>query len=159
MRGPIYFSGSISAGRSDVDIYQRIIARLQQAGFELFSGSVGDNALATRDETLREDEIYRRDIGWLKEVARRSGILVAEVSRPSLGVGVEITTAKTLGIPVICLWSPRHVSRCSAMIAGDPAITLIRYAENSVESAVEQLLQNLIDLANKSGGSGVERFA
>jgi hypothetical protein len=45
-------------------------------------------------------------------------LLVAEVTRPSLGVGYEIGKATEWGLKVMCLYRPSVTPSLSAMIAG-----------------------------------------
>ena len=67
---------------------------------------------------------------------------MAEVSRPSTGVGYEIGAARyQFGIPVICLYRPAFTKRCSGMIAGDRGIHLIEYTDGTVETAIDELLE------------------
>lgn len=155
----VYFSGSISGGREDVALYQAIVDRLRAAGIEVVAGEVVNPNLHDKGEGLSDEAIFARDLGWLEDVARRNGALVAEVSRPSLGVGYEIATARyRLGTPVICLYREGHTRRCSAMISGDPGIQLIRYSEEELPQAIERLLGMLGAIVNKTDPSSVSRL-
>jgi 2'-deoxynucleoside 5'-phosphate N-hydrolase len=148
---PIYLSGSISGGKSDVALYRRIVDRLRVEGHEVFDGEVTAERMELRDDAA----IFARDMAWIAEVAARGGALVAEVSTPSLGVGYEIASARHLhGIPVICLYRPAR-ARCSGMIAGDPGIVLIRYSEKELDAALEMLVQELRKVGNKTSAGAV----
>jgi nucleoside 2-deoxyribosyltransferase len=130
---PIYLSGSISGGREDVQLYIRIADALGDGGFEVISGQVADESVTAEGETGSAVEIYARDLQWIDDVADRGGFLVAEVSRPSHGVGYEIAYARfRKKIPVVCLWRAAPGRRCSAMIAGDPGLDLIEYREDEI---------------------------
>jgi len=136
MTTTIYFSGSITGGREDVGIYREIVAALQADGHRVLAGVVAAAHVDAAGEVLDVREIFARDRGWLDE----ADLLVAEVSVPSHGVGYEIAYARfERRIPVICLWRPGRTKRCSAMIAGDPGIKVIEYAE--IETALESLRQ------------------
>lgn len=114
----IYFSGSIRAGRADVEVYKKIIADLKKYGTVL-TEHIGDASITDRGElTLTEKEIYKRDILFLKS----ADVLVAEVTTPSLGVGYEIGQARMLGTPVLCLFRSRDRHALSGMILGDEQI-------------------------------------
>jgi hypothetical protein len=105
---------------------------------------------------LSDRKIFQRDVLWLEEVAGKQGILVAEVSTPSLGVGYEVALARhRYRIPVICLFRAGGGRRCSAMIAGDPGIRLIRYDEKSLETALDELVEEVRNAANKTAGGAV----
>ena len=144
MANVIYLSGSISGGREDIDIYCEIADRLTECGVEVFAGDVTNRNSGVEGAGLRPAEIFERDMKWLEEVARRGGSLVAEISRPSTGVGYEIAAARYLHrIPVICLWRPRFTSRCTAMIEGDGGITLLQYSEENLAEMVERLFRRI----------------
>ncbi len=136
----IYFSGSISGGREDVAMYRRIVEALQGEGHRVLAGMVTSTAVGDGGEALSSPEIFRRDMGWLEEVAAAGGTLVAEVSRPSHGVGYEIAAARyRFRMPVICLWRPAFTRRCSGMIAGDEGIELIEYSDGTVTEMLARL--------------------
>ncbi|HEY3056124.1 MAG TPA: nucleoside 2-deoxyribosyltransferase [Thermoanaerobaculia bacterium] len=138
----IYFSGSISSGREDVETYRMFVTALERAGHRVLSGMVAAAHVSSAGEALPACEIFDRDVGWIDEVAREKGVLVAEVSRPSTGVGYEIALARyRYDIPVICLYRPAFTKRCSGMIAGDRGIYLIEYTEATVPAAIQKLLE------------------
>ena len=136
----IYFSGSISGGRKDVSIYCRIVDALRTAGFRVLAEAVIAGSITSKGEDISKEEIFRRDLSWIDE----SDAVVAEISTPSLGVGYEIAYARYYRqIPIFCLYSPRHTSRCTAMVSGDPHIRLIEYVDPELDAAVESLLRAL----------------
>ena len=119
----IYFAGSIRAGRDDQEVYQRIIRGLMELG-PVLTEHVGSPELTeVGDDGPSDDEIYRRDMGWLDE----ADVVVAEVTVPSLGVGYEIGRAELLGKPVICLFREEPGRRLSAMISGNPTMAVEHY--------------------------------
>ena len=119
----IYFAGSIRAGRDDQDLYQQLIQQLKRHG-SVLTEHVGDPDLTQLGDDGPSDQvIFERDMGWLAE----ADLMVAEVTQPSLGVGYEISRAESLGIPVLCLFREQNGRRLSAMISGDPQITVTRY--------------------------------
>ncbi|HEX7830181.1 MAG TPA: nucleoside 2-deoxyribosyltransferase [Thermoanaerobaculia bacterium] len=134
----IYFSGSISSGRQDVETYREIVAALEAAGHHVLAGAVTSETVGAGGEAIAPHEIFDRDIAWVDA----ADVLVAEVSVPSNGVGYEIAYARhRRGIPVICLYRPVYTKRCSAMIAGDRGIELIAYDE--VPAMLPQLLESI----------------
>lgn len=149
---PIYLSGSISGGREDVEIYQRIEQALVEAGYQVIGGDVCAPQVTDSGCDLDDEEVWERDLARIETIARRGGILVAEVSRPSLGVGYEIATARwKYHMQVAALWRGRWSSRCSAMIAGDPNVVLVRYDESDLSSAIESLIVALEGMSDDSG--------
>jgi nucleoside 2-deoxyribosyltransferase len=118
----IYFAGSIRGGREDWSLYLEIIERLKYYG-EILTEHIGSSELDARGESGNDSEIHDRDLGWLEEAE----CLVAEVTRPSLGVGYEIGKATTWGKPVLCLFRPSEGRALSAMIAGAQGVTVREY--------------------------------
>ena len=137
----IYFSGSISGGREDVGTYRTFVSALESAGHRVLAGMVTAAHVGADGESLSSRDIFERDVAWIEEAARAGGVLVAEVSRPSIGVGYEIGLARhRLRMPVICLYRPAFTRRCSGMIAGDGEIELIEYSDETLPEAIERLL-------------------
>ncbi len=146
----IYFSGSITGGRGDVPLYRRIVETLESAGHRVLAGVVTAMDITAAGEAIDNVAIFQRDLEWIREVAESGGILVAEVSQPSTGVGYEIATARyRYGIPVICLYRPAYTKRCTAMVSGDAAIETIQYEDAGVDSMLARLIR-AIDGADTS---------
>ena len=64
--------------------------------------------------------VYERDYNAIKSC----DCLIAEVSRPSIGVGMEIMLANTFGKKIICLYSKTKISN---FLKGMPRIKTISY--------------------------------
>lgn len=120
----IYFAGSISGGRDDWNTYRGIIALLSNHGTVL-TEHVGDAKISITGEDLDDAYIHDRDLEWL----RSCDCVVAEVTRPSLGVGYEIGRATEWGKSVLCLYRPSITPRLSAMISGCNKVTLQSYEQ------------------------------
>ena len=118
----IYFAGAIRGGREDTSIYLQIVSMLTRYG-TILTEHVGDPNLDVRGEELSDQQIYDRDLEWL----RSCDSLVAEVTKPSLGVGFEIAKATEWGIQVLCLYRPSESRSLSAMIAGCDKVTVETY--------------------------------
>lgn len=122
----IYFAGSIRGGREDKLIYFEVIKLLSKYGVVL-TEHIGKSELSEMGETLMTDEeIYQRDINWINE----SDIVIAEVTRPSLGVGYEIGYAELKGKKIVCLYRDIGSGKnLSAMISGNSTLKVIKYKE------------------------------
>ncbi len=169
----VYFCGSIRGGRALQPLYAAIVAFLQQRGYDVLTTHVAapdvlapsqpaSSASLTGERSVpvgtglaqewREDvtapDIYARDVRWLQEC----GLVIAEVSVPSLGVGVEIATAQQLGKPILCLC--RADVALSAMVEGNPAVRVIRYKD---EAELMNLLER--ELRDQGPGTGDQRVA
>lgn len=120
----IYFAASISAGRDDQPIYEKIVEALKPYG-TVATEIIGSPELLAAGEDLSAHEVHRRDVAWLTEAR----CVVAEVTTPSLGVGYEIGLATTMKKPVLCLYRPSAGRKLSSMIAGCPLVQVRQYAE------------------------------
>ncbi|MBI5557188.1 MAG: nucleoside 2-deoxyribosyltransferase [Deltaproteobacteria bacterium] len=148
----IYFAGSIRGGREDGQLYAQLISCLQTFGTVL-TEHVGDEGLLRQEKSLTEQEIFARDMQWLKS----ADLVIAEVSTPSLGVGYEIGLAQVLGKEIFCLYRPREDKRLSAMIMGNPTLRVQSYTH---PAEAEKLLAGWIGgflgkpKAERMGGDG-----
>lgn len=120
----IYFAASIRGGRSDLELYREMIDFLRMFG-EVLTEHVGDRAISEKGEEESEEEIYRKDMEWLKEC----DAIVAEVTTPSLGVGYEIGSAEAMGKSILCLFREGAGKELSAMIAGNPNLQVGTYKD------------------------------
>jgi len=121
----IYFAGSISGGRGDVEMYNQIINYLKQFG-EVLTEFIGDTSLSDLGEGKLNDKfIHDRDLNWLLS----ADVLVAEVTTPSLGVGYEIGRALENGKKILCLYRDIDGKRISAMIKGAAGIEVKNYGD------------------------------
>uniref|UniRef100_UPI0037E9A88A 5-hydroxymethyl-dUMP N-hydrolase n=1 Tax=Semicossyphus pulcher TaxID=241346 RepID=UPI0037E9A88A len=140
----VYFCGSIRGGRDDVQVYQRIVKKLQSYGTVL-TEHVGNSELSDRgeDATAAGDKaIHDRDVDWL----RQCDVIVAEVTQPSLGVGYELGRAIDMKKKIFCLFRPSSGRSLSAMIRGadDGDLFVVRdYSENELENVLEEHFNKL----------------
>ena len=119
----IYFCGSIRGGRDLAEIYEKMIGLLSHYGKVLTEHLGSDEGIESKDRVLTDREIHDRDLQWIVE----SGMLVAEVTVPSLGVGYEIGRAIEMGKPVLCLFKQSSEYTISAMIAGSEKVEMKYY--------------------------------
>lgn len=120
----IYFAGSIRGGRSDADLYLKLIDYIKTFG-EVLTEHVGDpNLTSAGDDGPTDKFIHDRDLEWLNS----SDVIVAEVTTVSMGVGYEIGRAVELGKPVLCLFRPDSGKNISAMISGCDNLKLVNYS-------------------------------
>jgi len=127
----IYFSCSLTGGRSDQPVYEAIVDYLLATGHEVPTAHLAHPDVMAVEAVEDAAAVYLRDVKWVRECEA----LIAEVSTPSHGVGYEVALALTLGKPVLCCY--RNGARVSKMITGntEPNMTLGRYEE--VAEAVE----------------------
>jgi 2'-deoxynucleoside 5'-phosphate N-hydrolase len=119
----MYFAGSIRGGRKDVLRYASIIKILKKYG-QVLTEHIGHQKVSKFGEKgIKENKIFKRDMQWLK----KSDVLIAEVSTPSLGVGYEISTAIFLKMPIICLYREAKDAKLSTMIVGNTKLIIKKY--------------------------------
>jgi hypothetical protein len=126
----IYFAGSISGGREDVDVYPPIIEYLGRYG-KVLTEHIGNKAMTQMGESIPLAEIYRRDMEWLSE----ANIVVAEVTKVSLGVGYELgrMVERNISLPkekkkeMLCLYRPQKGRRLSPMISQSESLEIVEY--------------------------------
>ncbi len=131
----VYFCGAIRGGRRLQPRYARLIAALHAAGWTVLTPHVGDPGVMALEGSSgwSSAEIVRRDMAALAE----ADLVVAEVTVPSLGVGMELAIALARGLPVVALVEAG--TALSALVEGDDRIQLICY--DSEDQAVRSLLQ------------------
>lgn len=122
-----------------MDTYSSVIRILSRFG-SVLTEHVGDNSLSEKGESGPDDsEIYKRDIGWLKE----ADIIVADVTIPSLGVGYEIGKAEDMGKRILCIRKKDPTKRLSGMISGNKALAIMEYdSPDDLETLFERVLRD-----------------
>ncbi len=121
----IYFCGSIRGGREDAELYAHMIRKLKEYGTVL-TEHIGNDAVLKPEFEGSDQNIWQQDTAWLRE----SDIVIAECTRPSLGVGYELAYAESLGKPVHVLYR-KPLETLSAMITGDSYFTIHTYEDAS----------------------------
>ena len=121
----IYFCGSIRAGQDDQPIYKVMVDHMNSHYGNVLTFHVAQE-VKTCDLHATEEEIFERDVGWLKEAT----CVVAEVTIPSLGVGYELGRGHVLGLPTLCLFrvsKDTPSKKLSAMIRGCKDFKVVDY--------------------------------
>lgn len=131
----VYFAFSIRGGTPDERIIQTVYKLLKEMRHEVTTEFNINRK--SRERYMSDRDIYRRDV----EALEKSDVILAEVSKPSLGVGYEIAFGEKIGKRVICL--VREGVHLSAMINGNPNLTLITYRDK------DDLTEKLLRLFNK----------
>ena len=133
----IYFACSITGGRDDEAIYAAIVEALLENGHTVPTAILASPKATFYEEQIDPVEVYTRDIQWINEC----DVLVAEVTTPSHGVGIEINHALSIDKPVLCCY--RKGTPVSKMILGNtnPRLTIQTY--ETKEEAVRLVLEYL----------------
>ena len=115
----VYLSVPIIANR-DTRTAREIARVIKSAGHELISPWVISE---DPNDGLNEAGVFERDVSAVS----RCDIIIAEVSVPSHGVGMELMLAHTRGKKVICVH--RQGIRLSWMVKGLPGAVLIEFKD------------------------------
>ncbi|MDD5566714.1 MAG: nucleoside 2-deoxyribosyltransferase [Patescibacteria group bacterium] len=135
----IYFAGAITGGRYHQPWYKDIIEYLQGYG-EVITQQIGDKDLKIREGHLTDDAIFT----WLVDQLAKADAVVADVTVPSLGVGYEIALAEKMGKNILCLFNNETDQYLSAMISGNPNLSLFEYKElDEVCRAIDEYFKEI----------------
>lgn len=118
----IYLAAAMTNRERDADTIAAILAAIEGAGHEVPTRHVASRNGRTDDLALTPAELTARDLGWL----HGCDALIAEVSTPSHGVGVEVMAALHALIPVLLVW--RNDAVVSRMLLGLPGLEIGSYA-------------------------------
>lgn len=136
----VYFSCSITGGRSEESVYQSIVKELEALGHEVPTAHLSSPQVMEMEKMVDPVEIYERDMAWL----RQCDAVVAEVSSPSHGVGYEVAYALSLGKPVLCCYQAGK--KVSKIITGNtsPGLQVAVYnREEEAPRLVKVFMQGL----------------
>ena len=136
----VYFTASTSYDGEFHDQYKKILELLKKFKTQLLSGEqIISNELLYKDKHLSKKQIFNREKGLIE----KADFVVAEVSKPSLGVGGEIVYALTREKPVLALVLENQDDRISPMIAGNPSENL--FLEYYHMDKLPFILRNFLD--------------
>ena len=136
----IYFSCSITGGREDEPIYQKIVTHLIERGHEVLTAHLASTEKVLDESIMNPIDVYERDMNWV----RGCDALVAEVSTPSHGVGYEIASAILLEKEVMCCWEKDK--KVSKIISGNSSKNLFLYEyhdERDLLSEIDRFLDEI----------------
>ena len=134
----VYFAGSIRGGRTDAELYRRMIAYLQLE-HKVLTEHVGDLSLS-KTEGLKDRDvaIYEQDTAWLRE----ADVVIAECTTSSLGVGYELAYAEKLGKPVHIFYNKGR-TRLSALLSGNKSFNIHPYSdETEIYPTIKSILKD-----------------
>jgi len=136
----IYFAGAISAGRERQPLYAEMVQFLKTLDAEVLSAHVARADVLQHESALTAEEIFTRDMKFIEACDG----MVAEVSRPSLGVGYEIATALTLWRPTLCLCEEGIFLSRLLTGNGHPKLKIHFYRERAEwQGALKEFCQSL----------------
>jgi nucleoside 2-deoxyribosyltransferase len=121
----IYFALPVIVGRTGAISFLEMLTFLVEKGHRVLTEHLFHLEGLPAERQVPRCQVFTRDIRWLES----SDVLIAEVTAPSTGVGYEVAHAIGLGKPVLCL--AEEGIPVSAMIEGNPALTLARYRDSA----------------------------
>ncbi len=127
-----------------------IITELKRLGHTLTSGEqILDHKELEKDAASSAEEIFYRE----KLAIEQADCVVAEVTKPSSGVGGELVYALTHHKPVLALFYKDATNELSTMISGNPSdhLFLEHYDEDSLPILLKHFLEQVEVEKNRRG--------
>lgn len=138
----IYLAGAIAGGRNFEEGMKSIYDTVTGAGHEVLTPfvvfqEINQARFPGMEGAERSRAIRMEDMNLLKECH----IAIAEVSQPSIGVGIELGHLEAMGVPILSL---RHESlggsRMSALVEGSDDQTFKYYNSATVSEIISRFL-------------------
>jgi len=146
----IYFTAATTNNGDYRKQNSAIIEELTRLGHTLTSGEqILDHDKLAEDAKKTPEEIFQREKAAIDE----ADCVVAEVTKPSSGVGGELVYALTNHKPVLSLFYKDAENELSAMITGNPSdhLFLEHYDEDSLPIILKHFLDQVAVEKNRRG--------
>ncbi len=140
----VYLAAAMTNAARDLGAIQAVLAALEASGHEVPSRQVADPLGREADGAITDVEIARRDLAWVTGC----DAIVAEVSTPSHGVGVEVAAALQHAVPVLLLH--RRDAAVSRLLLGLAGVRVAAYAATE---EIAPTVRRFLD-AVRIGGDG-----
>ena len=136
----IYLAGAMTHTGRDLDAIRTLLECLEREGHDVPTRHVADPLGRDVEPMMTDADVARRDLGWVASC----DALVAEVSTPSHGVGVEVATALANRKPVLLAY--RHGTVVSRLLLGLHGVEVFAYADAAdARGAVRRFLARVHD--------------
>lgn len=146
----VYFTASTSFNGELLPQYKKILNHLKKKRLTILSGEqIINPRLLEKDKKLSREKIFLRQ----KSLIEKADFVIAEASKPSIGVGGEITYALTKDIPVLALINKKYEDKISPMLAGNPSdnLYLEYYDENSLKYKINIFIDHIKKIKKRKG--------
>lgn len=145
----IYFTAATSGNDQFKPNYNRIINCLKNQAKVISGEQIVNQKLLSADRQMPKKAIFERERLRIDE----ADLMVAEVTKPSLGVGGEIVYALLKNKPVLALVFTEHEDKISPMIEGNPSDNLFleHYDFDNLHLILKNFLHHVSQLKNKKG--------
>lgn len=145
-----YFTASTSFDGELIHLYKAVLAQLKANKIHLTSGAqIADEKLLEKDKKKSKEEIFKRE----RKNVEAADCIIAEVSKPSLGVGGEIVYGLTEKKPVLALVREGFEEKLSPMLTGNPSENLFveYYNDDNLPLVIKNFLHHIQSLKEKKG--------
>jgi dTMP kinase len=146
----VYFTASTSFNGEFKNNYRKIIKEIQKNKVQLISGEqIISETLLLKDQKLAKEEIFLRQ----KKLIEAADCIIAEVTKPSLGVGSEVVYGLTKEIPVLGLVFEDEEDKISPMIAGNRSdnFFLEHYQMDNLNYRIKEFLNHIQTIKKRKG--------
>ncbi len=146
----IYFTASTSVNGELSPSYKQIITYIKNHHVALTSGEqIVKKEMLEKDKLLPSKIIFERQNKRIEE----SDLIIAETSKPSLGVGGEIVYALSLGKPVLALINTTFEDIISPMLVGNPSESLYieYYDQDNLRHKINDFIKHVERLKRRKG--------
>lgn len=136
----VYLAAAMTHAGRDLEAIKRLLACLEEDGHNVPTRHVADPLGRAVEGDLADSEVARRDLAWVAGC----DALVAEVSTPSHGVGVEVAAALSGNKPVLLTY--RRGATVSRLLLGLPGVQAFAYGDlHDVQHGVRHFLARVKD--------------
>lgn len=131
----VYLAAAMTNAARDLGVIRALLAAIEGEGHEVPTRHVADPRGREVEGEATDAEVAQRDLAWVMGC----DALVAEVSTPSHGVGVEVATALQHGVPVLLLH--RRDAVVSRLMLGLAGVESAAYSDpDAIAPAVRAFL-------------------
>ncbi|MGD1147584.1 MAG: nucleoside 2-deoxyribosyltransferase [Thermoanaerobaculaceae bacterium] len=135
----VYLAAAMTNTSRDVGAIGALLEAIESCGHQVPTRHVADPLGREVEGAVTDVDIARRDLDWLAGC----DALVAEVSTPSHGVGVEVAAALRHGLPVLLVH--RRGAQVSRLLLGLAGVEVATYAHaGEAAKAVRGFLARIV---------------
>ena len=138
----VYFTASTTSDGEYLEQEKAIVSAIKKLGHRITSGEqIVRPELLKKDKALSAEQIFTRE----RKGIDHADCVVAEVSKPSSGVGGEIVYALVSHKPVLALFYKDAENRISPMIAGNPSehLYLEHYEDDNIAIILKRFFEQV----------------
>lgn len=146
----VYFTAATSYNGDLQKNYLKILSVIKSYPIKLISGEqIVNKTLLLQDKKLSQRQIYERE----RRLIEQSDFILAEVTKPSLGVGAELSHALLKDKPVLALVYVGFEDKISPIIAGNPSENLFLefYNFDKLPLIVRDFFNHIMNMRAKRG--------